>query len=56
MNVQKLKNRVGRAIDDLPLDMRDEARGVLQVFQKKGPRDGALALFHFLKKHKEKIL
>ena len=56
MNIQKLKSRVGRAIDDLPPDMRGEAREVWQVFQKKGPRDGALALFRFLKKHKEQIL
>ena len=56
MNIQKLKARCARAINDLPPDMRDEAREVWRVFQKKGPRDGALALFRFLKKHKEKIL
>ena len=56
MNIQKLKARCARAIDDLPSDMRDEARAVWQTFQKKGPAPGGLALFRFLKKHKEKIL
>ena len=56
MNIQKLKSRVGRAIDDLPSDMRKEAYEVWQTFQKRGPAPGGLALFRFLKKHKEKIL